>query len=238
MEHAQARGRVGDLAHDGGAHLGQARAQTPPAGALHGLQRSALRGQAADVIGLYLNPPAHAAVFCVDEKTAIQSLDRLEPVLPFSPGRIERHGFEYYCDGTLSLYAACLPRRHPRSPAAGKEIPVICDNLSAHKTKAVDTFLSGTPTCICITPRLIRPGSPGRDLVCEGRARCDRTRCLHLGPRSQAKAHALYSSVPRRAQPVNDSTVPRPIASLRIRALQSARGSDPRRSCAGKVSAA
>ena len=47
--------------------------------------------KAADVIGLYLNPPQHAAVFCVDEKTAIQALDRLDPVLPLSPGRAERH---------------------------------------------------------------------------------------------------------------------------------------------------
>src|SRR5207244_2898800 len=62
--------------------------------------------KAADVLGLYLNPPAHAAVFCVDEKTAIQALDRLDPVLPLSPGRLERHGFEYYRHGTLSLYAA------------------------------------------------------------------------------------------------------------------------------------
>jgi transposase len=62
--------------------------------------------KAADIIGLYLNPPQHAAVFCVDEKTAIQALDRLDPVLPLSPGRIERHGFQYYRHGTLSLYAA------------------------------------------------------------------------------------------------------------------------------------
>src|ERR1700704_6331363 len=61
--------------------------------------------KAADVIGLYVNPPQHAAVFCVDEKTAIQALDRLDPVLPLSPGRAERHGFEYYRHGTLSLYA-------------------------------------------------------------------------------------------------------------------------------------
>src|SRR3954469_25171231 len=54
-------------------------------------------------IGLYLNPPQHAAVFCVDEKSAIQALDRLDPVLPMSPGRAERHGFEYYRHGTLSL---------------------------------------------------------------------------------------------------------------------------------------
>src|SRR5215467_3038898 len=52
--------------------------------------------KAADILGLYLNPPQHAAVFCVDEKTAIQALDRLDPVLPLSPGRAERHGFEYY----------------------------------------------------------------------------------------------------------------------------------------------
>src|SRR5207253_6462145 len=62
--------------------------------------------KAADIIGLYVNPPQHAAVFCVDEKTAIQALDRLDPVLPLSPGRAERHGFEYYRHGTLSLYAA------------------------------------------------------------------------------------------------------------------------------------
>ena len=59
--------------------------------------------KAADIIGLYLNPPQHAAVFCVDEKSAIQALDRLDPVLPLSPGRAERHGFEYYRHGTLSL---------------------------------------------------------------------------------------------------------------------------------------
>lgn len=51
--------------------------------------------KAADILGLYLNPPQHAAVFSVDEKTAIQALDRLDPVLPLSPGRAERHGFEY-----------------------------------------------------------------------------------------------------------------------------------------------
>jgi transposase len=120
--------------------------------------------KAADVIGLYLNPPAHAVVFCVDEKTAIQALDRLDPVLPLSPGRLERHGFEYYRHGTLSLYAAfntktgeVLGKTAPRHTSAEfvafladilahqprrKEIHVICDNLSAHKTKAVDEFLA------------------------------------------------------------------------------------------------
>lgn len=120
--------------------------------------------KAADVIGLYLNPPEHAAVFCVDEKTAIQALDRLDPVLPLSPGRAERHGFEYYRHGTLSLYVAFNTRsgsvlgktteRHTSAEfvaflsdlvahqPAGKEIHVIADNLSAHKTKLVDAFLA------------------------------------------------------------------------------------------------
>ena len=49
--------------------------------------------KAADILGLYPHPPQYAAVFCVDEKTAIQALDRLDPVLPLSPGRAERHGF-------------------------------------------------------------------------------------------------------------------------------------------------
>jgi hypothetical protein len=48
-----------------------------------------------------MDPPQHAAV-----KTAIQALDRLDPVLPLSPGRAERHRFEYFRHGTLFLYAA------------------------------------------------------------------------------------------------------------------------------------
>jgi transposase len=119
--------------------------------------------QAADILGLYLNPPQHAAVFCVDEKTAIQALDRLDPVLPLSPGRAERHGFEYARHGTLSLYAAFNTRtgevlgrtaeRHTSNEFVafltdlvahrprGQAIHVILDNLSAHKTKQVDAFL-------------------------------------------------------------------------------------------------
>jgi transposase len=119
--------------------------------------------KAADIIGLYLNPPQHAAVFCVDEKSAIQALDRLDPVLPMSPGRIERHGFEYYRHGTLSLYAALDVRtgkvqgktaaRHTSDEFVGfldqvvgtcqpkQEIHIILDNLSAHKTSKVEAFL-------------------------------------------------------------------------------------------------
>lgn len=124
--------------------------------------------KAADVLGLYVHPPQHAAVFCVDEKTAIQALDRKDPILPFSPGRAERHGFEYIRNGTLSLYAALntetgevlgkTVRRHTSqefvafledlvaSQPADKEIHVILDNLSAHKTQRVQQFLDDHPS--------------------------------------------------------------------------------------------
>jgi len=106
-------------------------------------------------------------VFSVDEKTAIQALDRKDPVLPPSPRRAERHGFECYRHGTLSLYAAfntktgeVLGKTAARHTSAefvafltdivahqprGKEIHVIADNLSAHKTKQAAQFLSEHP---------------------------------------------------------------------------------------------
>jgi transposase len=106
-------------------------------------------------------------VFCVDEKTAIQALDRLDPVLPLSPGRAERHGFEYYRHGTLSLYAALntatgevlgkTAARHTSEEFVTflsdivshqrrcREIHIIVDNLSAHKTQRVRDFLQAHP---------------------------------------------------------------------------------------------
>jgi transposase len=123
--------------------------------------------KAADIIGLYIDPPQHAAVFCVDEKTAIQALDRLDPVLPLSPGRAERHGFEYYRHGTLSLFAALDVKtgvvqgktapRHTSNEFIdfltdvvadatwAREIHIVLDNLSVHKTKAVQEFLAENP---------------------------------------------------------------------------------------------
>ena len=101
--------------------------------------------KAADIIGLYLNPPRHAAVFCIDEKTAIQALDRLDPVLPLSPGRAERHGFEYCRRNTLPL---CRPghghgtgswqnRRAPHQPRVrcfpqGSRLPLPREQADSH----------------------------------------------------------------------------------------------------------
>lgn len=123
--------------------------------------------KAADVIGLYLKPPTNAVVFSVDEKSHIQALDRLDPVLPLSPGRAERHGFEYKRNGTLSLFAALnVGTGHVNGMTAARhtsaefvrfldrlvapqpkrrEIHIIADNLSAHKTKRVGDWLAAHP---------------------------------------------------------------------------------------------
>jgi transposase len=120
--------------------------------------------KAADIIGLYLNPAQHAAVFRVDEKTAIPALDRLDPVLPLRPGGAESHGFDFYRHGALSLYAALdtqTGKVHGKTAARhtsrefiefleqvaeecrdGQELHIILDSLSAHKTKLVQTFLA------------------------------------------------------------------------------------------------
>lgn len=123
--------------------------------------------KAADVIGLYLKPPTNAVVFSVDEKSHIQALDRLDPVLPLTPGRAERHGFEYKRNGTLSLYAALnvgtgyvngmTAKRHTsaefirfldqllKTQPKRRDIHIIADNLSAHKTKRVTEWLAANP---------------------------------------------------------------------------------------------
>ena len=59
-----------------------------------------------DIVGLYLAPPEHAVVLCVDEKSQIQALDRTQPLLPMRPGQVERHTHDYTRHGTLSLFAA------------------------------------------------------------------------------------------------------------------------------------
>jgi transposase len=123
--------------------------------------------KAAAIIGLYLNPPQNAAVFCVDEKSAIPALDRLDRRLPLSPGRAEKHGFEYYRHGTLSLYAALNPQtgqvmgqtaaHHTSQEFVGfleevvatqpaqQQVHVILDNFSTHKTDLVKHFLRQHP---------------------------------------------------------------------------------------------
>lgn len=122
--------------------------------------------KALDVLGLYMNPPENALVLSVDEKTAIQALDRTQPTLPLRPGQVERRSFEYKRNGTVSLYAAlavhhgevigqCAPRhRHQEfldflrllaRTYPDQDLHLILDNLSTHKHEKVSRWLRRYP---------------------------------------------------------------------------------------------
>ncbi len=128
-----------------------------------------------DVVGLYLAPPANAAVFAVDEKPQIQALERTAPVLPMIPGVPERRSHDYVRHGTIDLFAALntatgkvigkLSAQHravdfrdfldeiDRQVEPGLAIHVICDNLSAHKAPVVQKWLLAHPrTQLHFTP--------------------------------------------------------------------------------------
>jgi len=120
-----------------------------------------------DVLGLYLNPPEKAVVFCVDEKSGIQALDRPRPVLPWRPGVPDRQTHDSIRHGTTCLYAAlrlldgvvlgeCRPKRDSKAfvrfpdqlvaaTPPGHAIQVILDNLSTHKSPPVQRWLKRHP---------------------------------------------------------------------------------------------
>jgi transposase len=120
-----------------------------------------------DVVGLYLSPPERAVVFCVDEKSQIQALDRTAPILPMLPGTPQRATHDYKRAGTSSLYAALdlttgkvIGRLHSRHRAIefkqflqtlDREVPadldvhLVLDNSSTHKTPAIQRWLTAHP---------------------------------------------------------------------------------------------
>ncbi|HCT78888.1 MAG TPA: IS630 family transposase [Micromonosporaceae bacterium] len=120
-----------------------------------------------DVIGLYHNPPDKAVVLCVDEKSGMQALDRSHPVLPMMPGMPERRTHDYARHGVTSLFAAfniadgtVISQTHRRRRAVefkkflvaiDKAVPdeldiyLVCDNLSTHKTPAINDWLARHP---------------------------------------------------------------------------------------------
>ena len=119
-----------------------------------------------DVVGLYLNPPANAVVLSVDEKTQIQALNRTQPLLPLRAGLPARQTHDYQRNGLTSLYAALevasgsvtatcsdrhtgadflrfvnvLGRRYRK-----RDLHVILDNSSTHKTPDVQAWLQAHP---------------------------------------------------------------------------------------------
>jgi len=120
-----------------------------------------------DIVGLYLNPPDHAFVLCVDEKSQIQALDRTQPILPMRPGQIERRTHDYMRYGTTSLFAALVVktgevigecyRRHrsvefrkflnriDHAVPAEFAVHLILDNYGTHKTKLIRNWLARRP---------------------------------------------------------------------------------------------
>ena len=120
-----------------------------------------------DVVGLYLAPPEHAIVLCLDEKSSVQALDRTQPSLPMTKGRAATMTHDYKRNGTTTLFAAldvltgtvigqCLPRhRHEEFlrflRRIDREVPkalavhLICDNYATHKHPDVKTWLAKHP---------------------------------------------------------------------------------------------
>jgi transposase len=120
-----------------------------------------------DVVGLYHNPPERAVVLCVDEKSGMQALDRSQPVLPMMPGMPQRRSHDYVRHGVTSLFAAfniadgtVISQTHRRRRAVefkkflvaiDKAVPeelgvyLVCDNLSTHKTPAINDWLARHP---------------------------------------------------------------------------------------------
>jgi transposase len=119
------------------------------------------------VVGLYLNPPEHAIVMCVDEKSQIQALDRTQPGLPLKKGRCGTMTHDYKRNGTATLFAAlnvadgtvismCDDRHRHQEwlqflrvidhvTPAGKQLYLIADNYATHKHAKVQRWLKRHP---------------------------------------------------------------------------------------------
>jgi transposase len=120
-----------------------------------------------DIVGLYVDPPAHSLVLSLDEKSQIQALDRTQPGLPLKPGKAGTMTHDYKRHGTTTLFAAlnlldgsvigrCMARhRHQefirflgaveRAVPAGKVIHVILDNYGSHQHPKVRAWLARHP---------------------------------------------------------------------------------------------
>lgn len=120
-----------------------------------------------DIVGLYIDPPEHAVVLCVDEKSQIQALDRTAPLLPMRPGQAERRTHDYKRHGTTSLFAALdvksgkvigqTHRRHrsiefrkfldriDASVPPDREVHIVMDNYGTHKTPRICAWFAKRP---------------------------------------------------------------------------------------------
>jgi transposase len=120
-----------------------------------------------DVVGLYVSPPAHAIVLCVDEKSQIQALDRSQPMLPMRPGQPARRSHDYKRHGTTSLFAAldiatgrvigkCYGRHRAvefrkfldeieAAVPPDLDVHLVIDNYATHKAPTIRNWLNRRP---------------------------------------------------------------------------------------------
>lgn len=120
-----------------------------------------------DVVGLYLNPPEAAVVYCVDEKSQVQALARSQPAFPMTPDMPEKRTHDYVRHGTTSLFAAfntadgtvisSIHRQHraiefkkflakiDAEVPDGLEVHLVCDNYSTHKAPSIVKWLEAHP---------------------------------------------------------------------------------------------
>ena len=127
----------------------------------------AFASKVEDIVGLYMDPPCHAVVLSIDEKSQIQALDRTQPGLPLKPGKCGTMTHDYKRNGTTTLFAAmntldgsvvgrCMPRHThkefvrflnavERAVPAGKVIHAILDNYATHKHPKVQQWLADNP---------------------------------------------------------------------------------------------
>ena len=137
-----------------------------------------------DVVGLYLDPPERAVVLCVDEKTQIQALNRMQPIFPLLPGTPERRSHDYERHGTTSLFAALnydtgevvgSLRRHHRTQEFKQfleqldatvppdlAVHLVLDNYATHKSPPIQRWLLRHPR---FTLHFIPTGSSWLNLV-------------------------------------------------------------------------
>ena len=104
-----------------------------------------------DVVGLYVAPPEHAVVLCVDEKSQIQALDRSQPMLPMRPGQVARRSHDYKRHGTTSLFAALdIATGHVIGKCYGRhratEFRKFLDQIEANVPKGLEVHLIWTTT--------------------------------------------------------------------------------------------
>ena len=174
----------------------------------------------ADIVGLYVDPPKHAIVLSVDEKSQIQALDRTQPGLPLKPGKAGTMTHDYKRNGTTTLFAAldvldgtvisrCMQRhRHQeflrflnaveRAVPAGKVIHAILDNYGSHKHPKV-VSLARPPSALGVPLHadLGLVAERGRDLLLGADPAPHPARQLPLARRPAGGDQPLH----RRAQP-------------------------------------